>query len=160
MLIFRQKYFQYCTPSLENSTTRITIVLCLHRLTYNSATQIHQRPRLEYLRFSSSWPSQSSFYDFFHIIRSFFRIVLDCIPELNSGLHDREFVSTVAAGAQTCRFHRLLHPQILRLLIILKCHGFRGPELSSIEQTVPADPNFLTHSRFFYFFYWCSRFEV
>ena len=25
MLIFRQKYFQFCTPPLENSTTRITI---------------------------------------------------------------------------------------------------------------------------------------
>ena len=25
MLIFRQKYFQFCTPPLENSTTGITI---------------------------------------------------------------------------------------------------------------------------------------
>ena len=74
-----------------------------HRLTNNLATQTHQRYRLEYR------PSQSCFDSFLHNIRSFVRIVLDSKTELNSGLHDREYVSTVAAGAQTCR-HRHFAP--------------------------------------------------
>ena len=55
-----------------------------------------------------------------------------------------ECVSTGAVGAQTRRSlgHCLLHPQILKLLVLcIETRGFCGPELSSIEQTAPADPN-------------------
>ena len=56
----------------------------------------------------------------------------------------RDWVSRVAAGAQTHRSlgHHLLHPQILRLLVLLKPARFEAKtELSSIKQTAPADPN-------------------
>ena len=52
-------------------------------------------------------------------------------------------VSTGAAGAGTHRTlrHCLLHPLILRLLVLLKPADFEAPQLSSIEQTLPTDPN-------------------
>ena len=47
------------------------------------------------------------------------------------------------AGAQTCRSlgHHLLHMQILRLLLLCAPADFKVPELSSIEQTAPANLN-------------------
>ena len=55
---------------------------------------------------------------------------------------NRECISTGAEGAQTCRSlgHHFLHPQILRLLVLLKPVGFEA-QSSFIEQTAPTDPN-------------------
>ena len=54
----------------------------------------------------------------------------------------RECVRVGAAGAQTRRSmeHHLLHPQILKLLVLLKPADFEAH--SSLEQTAPTDLNF------------------
>ena len=54
----------------------------------------------------------------------------------------RECISRGAAGAQTRRTlgHHILHPQILRLLVLLKPADFEA-QSSFSEQTAPADPN-------------------
>ena len=56
-------------------------------------------------------------------------------------LNFRECVSTGAAGARTCRFlgHHLLHPLILRLLVLCAPAVLRPRALQ--DAPAPADPN-------------------
>ena len=49
MLIFRQKSFQFCTPPLENSTTRITI-LYMHVLTCDSGRNVSPWKKIDYAK--------------------------------------------------------------------------------------------------------------
>ena len=73
---------------------------------------------------------------------SIFKLLQYQLESLLSGLYytlkSRECVST---GARTRRSlgHHLLHPQILRILVLLKLAGF---EAQISEQTAPVDTNY------------------
>ena len=56
--------------------------------------------------------------------------------------HNRECISTGAAGARTRKSlgHHLLHPLILRLLVLCAPAGLRPRALQNAP--APADPNF------------------
>ena len=66
----------------------------------------------------------------------------------------RECISTGAAGAQTRRYlrHHLLHPQVLRLLLLLKTTDFEAQSFYRTDCTRRS--KFLTHALYKY----CVRF--
>ena len=77
-------------------------------------------------------------------VQSFLLILLSLLLMIRRPKNGcREYVSMGAAGAQTRRSlgHHLLHPQILRLLVLLAPADFEVQSSLFIEQTALTDPN-------------------